>query len=196
MTILIQANERKYKVDLSELNTNQQKFVYELIADDLFNPTAAARRAGYKNPAIMANKLMKNPTVALALGKVMRERNERCEMKAAHVMEYIRHALFFNPLDHFIPTDEGGVWLVEDPSAIPPEIGQLIESMEIKHLERPDGSQMTMFKVKLVSKTAILGHALRHMDAGMVEPAGEAAFDWDKLYAQFGDDGAPNVIEA
>jgi len=193
---VIPMNKRK-RVSVKDLTVGQQKFIQELVADDFFDATAAATKAGYKSPQAASQRLLKTPTVQAALGKAMRERQNRCELRADDIMEFIRNALFFNPLKYFIPTDDGS-WAIDDPKSIPDAIGMLIESLEVQIVPLPDGTERKMFKVKMVSKTQILGHALKHMDAGKYDKGGAdegTGFDWDAAYQEFLNGPPSNVID-
>jgi phage terminase small subunit len=146
---------------LNGLTSNQRAFVLELLADNLFNPTDAARRVGYKQPASAANQLLKNKKVQAALGKAQREREERCQLKADDVLNYLRTALFFNPLRFFTPTKDGKLEIM-NPEEVPEEIGRLIEKYSLKHKENEDGSTQTTIVVETLSKSVALGLAMKH----------------------------------
>lgn len=185
---------KKKGADLHKLTVPQRTFVAEMLASDLFNPTKAARAAGYKTPSQAANKLMKNKSVQRALGKALRERLERCELKADDVLNYLRAALFFNPLHWFKPTEDGG-WEITDLDALPEEVGRLIDEMEVKVRELPDGTKQSWFKVKLISKSTVLPLAMKHLGLFAPELVQQViAFDWDSLTQD--DKDAYDAIEA
>lgn len=159
-----------------KLLTNQQRaFVFELLADDKFDGAAAARKCGYKNPANAAVRLLKNKRVAAILGKAQRERQERCKLEGDDVLMFLRDVLYLNPLDYFFPTEDG--WNIKCLETLPPEVGRLIEGMKIDVTEKPDGTIESSFEVKLISKTAALGLAMRHTTVDKVE----VKHTWDRF---------------
>jgi phage terminase small subunit len=175
-TSLVEARRRG--ADPTKLTEQQQAFVFELLMNPAADAVAAARKAGYKSPAQVSNKMLKNPIIAAILGREKKKREERCRLSADEVLNYLRIALFFNPLDYFKPTKDGK-WLIDDPESIPEEIGRLIEKMEIKVTEDKEGNQYSFFQVELVSKTTALGYALKHTTVDKSEVIHK--FDWDAL---------------
>ena len=147
------------------LTASELLFVSTLIADDLWRPIVAARRAGYKMPASAANRLMKKPAIARALGKEQRRRLERLELKADEVLNVLATGLFFNPLTLFHPT-ASGKWVVEDLDKIPDEIGRTITEVKTRTVEDMDEnghvSITTYFEMKLMDKTKLLELAMKH----------------------------------
>lgn len=171
---------RKRGADPSLLTVGQQTFVAELLANNLFDARAAAKAAGYKQPSQSAYKMLKNPKIQALLGKAMRERMERCQLKSDDVLNYLRTALFFNPLNYFKPTKDGK-WMIDDPTTLPEEVGRLIEKMEVRTTELKDGSVHSYFKIELVSKTTALSLAMKHVGL-TVDEVSTRVIDWDKLY--------------
>lgn len=183
-TQLIESRKNGSKLD--GLTDQQRAFVLELLADEEFCPTHAARKAGYANPSQAANKLLKHKKIMAALGKAQREREERCQLKADDVLHYLRTALFFNPLNYFSPAGDGG-WLIDDLDSLPEEVGRLIEEIEVKAIELPDGSMSSKLKVKFISKATVLPLAMKHLgmlhDKTTVE--GQIVHvDWDEMYKE------------
>ncbi len=179
---LIQNSKRG--VDLKRLNTAQRSFVLFLLADNFFNPTAAAKAAGYKQPSNAAIRLMRHPLVQAALGKEQREREERCQLKADDVLNYLRAGLFFNPLDLFTPSKDGK-WHIQNPDDLPEEVGRLIEKMKVKVIEKDDGTTESYFEVELVSKSTLLPLAMKHLGISGTERVNITAkvgIDFDQLH--------------
>lgn len=185
---------RQNGADFSKLPGNQRQFVLEMIATDSFNATDAARNAGYKNPSQAANRLMKNKTVLKALGKHMRQREERTQCKADEVLQYLHTALFFNPLDYFVPGKNG--WLLKDPEKeLPKEIAQLIEKIDVSTTCFGDGTSETRYTIETVSKSTALGYALKHhgLLTDKIESTTTVQIDWDGLATQ--NEEIPDPIE-
>lgn len=156
---------RRERHSLDELNSSELMFVKELIADDLWRPVVAARKAGFKNPDVVACNLMKKPAVIAALGKEQRRRLERLDLKADEVLHYLATGLFYNPLSLFKPSAKGG-WVVTDLDKVPDEIGRLVEEVKTRTVEEMDDSGnvavTTYFEIKLVSKSKMLELAMKH----------------------------------
>ena len=153
---------KTYGSKLKRLTAPQRAFVDELLADDLFKPTEAARKAGYKNPPQAANKLMKNRQIAAALGKAMRERHERCELKADEVLAQLARALYLDPLDLF-ERDESGAFMIRSLEDVPVEVRRCITKLKARSTVDEDGNTSVYLEVELMSKDAAMGNALKHL---------------------------------
>jgi hypothetical protein len=133
-----------------------------------------------------------------ALGKAQREREERCELKGDDVINYLRVALFFNPLQFFTPCDEG--FFVKDWKDIPEEVGRLVERMEVKEIVAPDGSIIRGYKLWFLSKAIVLPLAMKHLNLMGTEKVEVTPGDnWDKILQAMGtvlDDDIENEIDA
>jgi len=167
--------------NIKKLTDQQAMFVLEYLADPGFSASNAARKAGYKHPAQAAGKLLKNTRILKILGKEKRLREERCKLTGDNVLQCLKTALFFNPLDYFYPSENGG-WNITDISALPTEVGQLIESMKIKVTQNPDGSTSSIFEVQLVSKSTALSLAMKHTMVERHEV--KQVIDWSPLYKE------------
>ena len=167
-----------------ELTTKQKKFVQELLASDRWCAQEAARIAGYKYPKQEGYRLLQKPVIKEALGRAQRQREERCELKADAVIEYIRVGLFLNPLDYFHPTEDGK-WVITDPKLLPREVGQLIESMKLRVTET-DEETTSFFEVQLVSKAKLLELACKHLGLTreQVTVAGKVNVNWEDLLSR------------
>lgn len=173
---------RKYGVNPNKLNPQELLFVNALAADVGFNATQAVRECypKNKNPTQYAQRLLSRPRIQKMLGKVLQQRLDRLELKADDVLEYLRFALFFNPLDYFHPTKDGK-WVIADLASLPPEVGRLIDKMKLRVTENKDGSITSMFEVELVSKTTCLGLAMKHIGIDGEKPPVAININWDAL---------------
>ncbi len=188
-TKLVESTVRGTNPD--RLTDQQLVFVHELAADTNFNATSAAKAAGYRHPTQAAGKLVKQPKIAAALGRVLYDRLERCRLTQDEVVQYLSNVLFFNPLHHFRP-GESGTWLIDDLSTIPEEVGMLIDNLEVERSTDKHGTVTDTFKVKLVSKATALGLAMRHV--GVERHEVKHSIDWDQLATQ--EHAEFDVIEA
>lgn len=138
----------------------QRTFVLEMLATQSFDATAAARKAGYKNPPQAANKLMKNPVVAAILGNEKRKREERTRLTSDDIWTYLHDVLDFDPLDIF--EDVGKGWLrVKSLKDIPQSIRRLIEKVRTT-VVKINGKDIPMVEVEMVGKGLALGIAAKH----------------------------------
>jgi len=156
---------RRTRKSINDLNSAELLFVKHLIADDLWRPIEAAKRAGFKSPAAMASNLMKKPAVQEALGHEQRRRLERLQLKGDEVLNVLATGLFFNPLSLFKPSKDGK-WVVEDLNAVPDEIGRIVEEVKTRTVEKLDDegniTVTTYFELKTMSKTKLLELAMKH----------------------------------
>ena len=173
---------RKNGVHPDKLNPSQLLFINTLAADVAFDPVAAVRVCYPKNrnPCSQAAKLMANSNVQKMLGVVLRKRLERLELKADDVLEYLRFALFFNPLDYFFPTEDGK-WTITSLKDLPKEVGRLIDKMKVKERTALDGSVTVTFEIELVSKATSLSLAMKHVGVDGEKPPVLLNIDWDSL---------------
>ncbi len=186
---------RKNGCNLAKLPQQQLIFVMEMVADLSMDGTVAARKAGYKHPSVAACRLLGLPKIQAALGKVLRKRLERCELKADAVLNYLQMALFINPLQYFAPSSSGW-WIVKDPETLPDEVGQLIEATRVKITEYEDGTRVEECEVRLFSKGIASELIMKHIGAiGPRDkdiPAGGP--NWEELYDP-GDNGHDSIEE-
>lgn len=158
MSSKVRSNKRGIrKVDEDQLTVNQQRFVDEWAADSGFNSTEAARRVGYKNPAVSAAKMMKNPLIAKALGKAIHEMHKKAGVKAERVMEELVRIAYFNPQG--IVKDDGSPMNLKD---IPPEIACCIESMDVQVREY-EGEITTSYRFRWYNKIQALDMLCKHL---------------------------------
>lgn len=153
--------------NIDKLNPMQRLFVEELLADKNFNGTAAARKAGYKNPGTQASKLLQNKRVRAILGKSIGQRITRCQLTADAVLEHLRNALFMDIMDLFERT-KGGAYIIKDLGDVPVEIRRLITKFKCKTTTL--GNKVTTYlEVELMSKDSALPLAMKHLGISGVE---------------------------
>ena len=174
------------KAKVEDLNTQQQMFVLHLLASEDYNGSEAAKKAGYANPAKAAHQLLQNPTINAVIGRVKQKRQDKLELKAESVLECLRFGLYFNPLDYFQPCGEDGTWMIDDPTKIPPEVGRLIDSIELRTERSRDGSERKFYAIRLGAHgNDLLPTAMKHLNLDGVDKIAVSVvpgLDWDKLY--------------
>ena len=154
---------RKNGADIRRLNDRQRVFVMELLADEKFDATAAARKAGYKWPAQQAHSLLRHRVVRAILGKALRERAERCEVDADRVVTELAANALLNPQEMF--DEEGNLLHIQD---MPEHVARTIASMEVETTihQSEDGEQVEttrLSKIKFNPKLQALELLGRHM---------------------------------
>lgn len=183
-TSLVDPKRRGRK--LNKLTTAQQTFCHEMAADPQFNGTAAARKAGYKHPPQAANKLLNTRAVQAYLGKVLHERQERCQLTADEVLEHLGEALFLDPLELFSSNPEGTI-TVKSLDDVPIAVRRCITKIKSKKRVTQDGATETTLEIELMSKDAAMTNAMKHL--GLLSPdgtnvnlnVGGSSIDFDEL---------------
>ncbi len=159
------------------------------IAAGILPQHAATRASEWLDPEI-------HPAIALYVKERLRQIEERSLMSAVEVQQYIATVMKYEPLKYFTRSDpDGGGWLVtlEELRALPPHIGCLIESFEMK--EVTSGSEKEgnvrvekLVKVKLVSKATAMTLAAKHQLGekvlGVNVNVDGNAFPWDQFFGR------------
>lgn len=154
---------RKNGASLKKLTSNQRMFVEYLLADEGFNPTNAARRAGYSSPSVASNRLMKKREIRAVIGKALRERVNGAKIEADAVLKHLATALYLDPLELFEIGSDGS-YMVKDLNKIPQRIRRCITKLKCKVGKEGDVS----VEVELMSKDAAMTNAMKHL--GLVSP--------------------------
>ena len=168
------------------LNQQQHMALSYVLADPEFDMTAACRKAGYKSPASVATKLVKNPVFAKALGKAIHERIERTKITADRVLHELGLVAFSNIQD-LMNSVKDGINLAD----LPENVGRCISSIKYKTVKEEDGkggfkSTRVVDEVKLWNKLDALTLLAKHL--GMItekhEVSGEIkhVLDYEQLY--------------
>ncbi len=177
-TVLVK--ERKNGASVERLTDQQQTFVMELLASPTFHPTEAAKKAGYKSPQVQAFKLLKKPAIQAILGKALRERRERCELKADLILQEVAYCAMRDPIDL---CDENGKIAVDNLHKLPERIRRCIDSFKIKrHIDRETGNITDTIELRLAPKIASLELAMKHL--GLFSPEKHEdtiRVNWDDL---------------
>lgn len=172
--------------NVKALPQKMRDFCLFLISMELWEPVKAAKQAGYKSPNQTVTKLMKDPRIKAFLGKKMREREERCELKADDVLNFLQAGLYFSPL-HLFQKNESGKWTIKNIEDIPEEIGRLIEKVKLRVVEKPDGSVESLFEIELISKSTLFLSAMKHLGiegTQKVDLQGRISIDWDGMHSR------------
>lgn len=147
--------------DWKKLNAMQRTFVECLLADETFNATRAAKRAGYKAPAQAASKLMSQRSVRAIIGKALKQRLDRLRLEADDVLMHLQTALFLDPAEVFRKTPIG-TWEVRPLDEIPQEIRRCITKIKQRTKFYEKYEEVTT-ELEFMSKDAALTNALKHL---------------------------------
>lgn len=136
------------------LSDKQQLFVQEYLVD--LNATAAAERAGYRQPNQQGPRLLVNVGVKAAIDRAMQGRRKRLEISADRVLQELA-AVAFSDLRHFVSWGPGSVELkrCED---LPEE--QAAAVAEVVQTQTETGGTT---RLKLHSKVNALDKLCRHL---------------------------------
>lgn len=181
-TLIQPSNSKRGNVD--KLNPQQRTFVDCLLADKSFNPTEAAKAAGYKTPPQAANKLLKNVNVKKAIGQAIQERMDKFAITKERVLYELICIGLVNIQDLF---DSNGSLIPVH--KLPDRAARSISSVKLTYSTRRDEGVVEELKhveIKFWDKVAALQLLGKHL--GMFN---------DKLKVEHGVDPAlDNLIGA
>lgn len=142
------------------LNTRQAKFMSLLLADPTMNQTAAAFKAGYKNPRVIGHRLINHPTIQRAISVEVERRMERNRGKANMVFDYLLRILNLDPFEFFDIDPETKELSPRPVDELPSGIRKLVKSVIHEKGE--------LVGYEIVSKEFALFMAAKHL--GLIGP--------------------------
>ncbi|MFV8869572.1 terminase small subunit [Serratia fonticola] len=146
-----------------KLNAQMERFCQEYIKAPE-NQTAAAKAADYKNPAVSASRLMKDPDIQARIAELMKHRNKRTKIGADYVLKRLVEIDQMDVLD--ILSDDGGL----KPISEWPKVWRIsLSAMDINRIRMAgkDGDESiesTLQKVKWPDKVKNLELIGKHVD--------------------------------
>jgi len=146
-----------------KLNAQMERFCQEYIKAPE-NQTAAAKAAEYKNPAVSASRLMKDPDIQARIAELMKHRNKRTKIGADYVLKRLVEIDQMDVLD--ILSDDGGL----KPISEWPKVWRIsLSAMDINRIrmagkEGDDSIESTLQKVKWPDKVKNLELIGKHVD--------------------------------
>jgi hypothetical protein len=146
---------------MDRLTPNQRLFVEHLLADEMFNPTRAARAAGYKNPGVAGYKNLKNAAVAALIGKSLQRRITEVGLNAKDVLEHLATVLYLDPI-HLFTSMGDGIFCVKNLEDIPAHIRRCITKFKCRTKTTETGSE-SYIEVELMSKDQALPLVMKHL---------------------------------
>jgi hypothetical protein len=182
---------RKTGVNEKRLTDRMRRFVFEYLID--YNARRAASAAGYRCPEAKSTRLLKNPLIARAIGKMERQTLEKLELRREDILEQLKFNVLRDPLDL---CDEDGIIVVDDLRKLPRRIRCCIDGIKCRNeLDRDGRVTGQTIELKMMPKHASLELAAKI--AGMLTDRQQidqrVTIDWDRLLADNRD--TPNVIE-
>lgn len=119
------------------------------------NGKKAALRAGYRGKNA-ATQLLAKPRVVAALGKELRRRLNRLELKADDLLRHFATALYL-PAGDLFEYDEEGFLVTADIKKLPIEIQRCITEVDLERFYGKDGKvSRTKTKVKTIDKGMLM----------------------------------------
>lgn len=161
----------KRRVSSETLTIKERVFVAEYPADNEFNATRAAERAGYSSPANAGSKLLAKVKIQRAIGVELRKRLENNEITAARVLKELARIGLNNPRELF--DSDNKLRNVRD---MPEDMQRCIAGVEVKQVKvrrakDAEGEDIlietSIVKVKLWPKTNALELIAKHL--GMLD---------------------------
>ena len=164
------------------LSHRQRVFAAEYIKD--MNVRRAAQAAGYRGNGYSN---LRDPDIAEFVDAVLKTLEEKCELDAEYVRNYIHSVLELCPTDFCAPGAKGRMCMnAEDFASMPHEVKRLIESAEYT-----DSGEVL---VKFVSKSAAMALAARFTLTQKVDVAART-IPWKELINNKIEDAEFDVLE-
>jgi phage terminase small subunit len=144
-----------------ELNPRQLAFVNQYIVDR--NGAAAARRAGYANPAVAASRMLTKDNIRAEIDRRISKVEQKADISAERVLKEYARIAFLNPQDLY---DANGRLLnVKD---MPEDAARAIAGLEEEVIYGSDGeggkSEIgRLKKIRLAGKIPALEGLARHL---------------------------------
>ena len=150
----------------------------------------AAIEAGYKSPAVMANRLLKNDKVKSAISKLVEPAIIEAQLDATNILTQLQRFAFHNVVPYL--DSEGNLRV--PPNELPEDIQQCITGIDTTHNYDKDGNLLgTKFKIQLVNKLTAVFKAMDYLK--LTAPQEHIhKFDWESFYNS-GKTTEPSVIE-
>lgn len=179
-----------------ECSPQERKFVEALVSDPKWNLTKAAEVAGYKNPRVMGQKLVKRKRINLYLGHFLGKRRESAELTSDDVLRELAYALKRDPVD--LVDEEGRFYT--NLNEIPEKLRHCIDGIEVEQLYDDGEVVGHRIKFKFVPKASMIELAMKHL--GMLDASGnntgeKAKISWDEFLSspERNDEKPSNVID-
>ena len=155
------------------LTAKQKRFIDEYLID--LNATAAAQRAGYKNPNKIGTRLVGKSSISEEISKRMADRSKRTEITQDRVLRELAAIAFQNSKNLF-EWDSSGVRLKASKDLTDDEAAAVSDVSEIRSKEG------ITVKVRVFDKMRALELLAKHLgmltDKIQTENVGTIEFSW------------------
>lgn len=193
------SSKRGRKIVNTPLNEKQELFVAELFADNQFNYTEAARKAGFPRPAQAAQHLLKNLNVTRAISERIKSLTTPLHLSAAELDGLLCRVIRMDPIELFSYDEETEELYVRDLRKVPKELRQLIQKIKTTTRYDKEGNRSVRMEIELMSKDHALNLAMKRF--GMLDTRLRVTHETDgTMLVAFGTlldavNGTQNVID-
>ena len=180
---MIKHNGRKRGANPNKLAANQLLFADEYISNGL-RGTEAARSVGYKNPGVMAAKMLKyNVDIRAYIEKKLTEISAEKSFRKYELLAKMERLSKFNLMKSAVSSRGGKLEIsVKRWEEVADEIGDCVTEIESEIIEGKEGYTRSVVRIKLMSKDRM--HELEMKYFGLLTDKYEInqrmAIDWDK----------------
>jgi phage terminase small subunit len=136
-----------FELEIRLLPAAIQQWAREYLLD--LNPTAAARRCGFKQPFITVSRFKQNPAVQALLKKILDQALANADVSVERTLAEIGKLAFLNPSD--IMSWSGRRFVIKDMDEIPEEA-----RVAIRKVIRREFNNRTEFEVEMYDKLKAL----------------------------------------
>jgi phage terminase small subunit len=121
---------------MKKLTPRQRLFVHEYLID--LNATQAARRARYKKPHVQGSRLLANISVAAAIAKAMKKREEKTGITQTRVLEELAIIGFSDLKNHLEINEDTGAIRAKSFEEMPGNSSRALEMIREDRMIRED----------------------------------------------------------
>lgn len=165
--------------DKLEGNLTPQQALFVKAYAKTENGTQAAKAAGYRNPSVTAVKLLKKPSIARAVKKVLNKAQKAHQLAITEIITHLYYATT-RTSDDFVDPKTGQLLPLHKLST---RAKACIEGIEQETWTDDEGNERVKTKIRLMSKVASLDMAMKHK--GLFAPQQHdltvKAVNWDHL---------------
>jgi len=150
-----------------------------------YDATKAAREAKYKNPAIIGARLLKDPRVARAIGRIQQRNMKQCVLTREDILQELSSFAKANIIELFDP--DSHTFRVRDIRKLrelPESLQRCIQTFKAKYRTNEYGKEVVDYiDCKLVDKLGSIKALMEHF--GMFAPQQHEikhSVDWDSMF--------------
>lgn len=171
---------------ISEIPVKKRIFAEEYAI--CFDPTSAAKKAGYKSPSAMGSKLLKDPSVVNYLRRFINRVTDRNELRLEEVIEQLR-ACITRDIGDYVGEDGK---IITDANRLSTRARRAVDGIKqevtIMYADGDAIGEKIKTELKLVPKASAIDMGLKYLDAyprdgkdKNLEKDKRPPLDWDSL---------------